>query len=248
VSVFQPAPEAQSKGWTVTEVSVLTSDLIEAYRRLRGAAVSNAIETFNVRLRNEGFADARIRCLFGDLRPVVGHAVTLRIRCSTPPPVGHQYRDRTDWWSFIGNVPAPRIVVAQDIDERPGLGAFVGGLHASILGALGCVAYVTNGSVRDLDAAHAAGFQFFASGVSISHGFAHIIDFGEPVEVGGLTIASGDYLFGDRDGLTSLPPAILAEIPSVVARMSRDEQQVLDLCAGPDFSITRLRKLLGVSE
>jgi 4-hydroxy-4-methyl-2-oxoglutarate aldolase len=229
-------------------VSVLTSDLIEAYRRLRGAAVSNAIETFGVRLRNEGFADARLRCLFGDLRPVVGHAVTVRIRSSSPPPVGHQYRDRTDWWNFIVGIPAPRIVVAQDIDERPGLGAFVGGLHATILSALGCVAYVTNGSVRDLDAVHAFGFQFFASGVSISHGFAHIIDFGEPVEVGGLAVASGDCLFGDRDGITSLPSDLVDKIPEAAARMSRDEQKVLDLCSGPDFSIERLRKLLGVLE
>jgi 4-hydroxy-4-methyl-2-oxoglutarate aldolase len=227
---------------------VLTSDLIEAYRRLRGAAVSNAIETFGVRLRNEGFADARIRCLFDDLRPVVGHAVTVRIRCSTPPPVGQRYHDRTDWWNFMLGVPAPRIVVAQDIDERPGLGAFVGGLHASILRALGCVAYVTNGSVRDLEAVRPSGFQFFASGVSISHAFAHIIDFGGPVEVGGLTVGSGDVLFGDRDGITSLPSELVDKIPDAVARMSRDEQRVLDLCAGPDFSIERLRKLLGVLE
>jgi 4-hydroxy-4-methyl-2-oxoglutarate aldolase len=227
---------------------VLTSDLIEAYRRLRGAAVSNAIETFGVRLRNEGFADARIRCLFDDLPSVVGHAVTVRIRCSTPPPVGHQYRDRTDWWNFIQGVPAPRIVVAQDIDEHPGLGAFVGGLHATILRALGCVAYVTNGSVRDLEAVHASGFQFFAAGVSISHGFAHIIDFGEPVEVGGLAVASGDCLFGDCDGITSLPSHLVDKIPEAAARMSRDEQKVLDLCAGPDFSIERLRKLFGVLE
>jgi 4-hydroxy-4-methyl-2-oxoglutarate aldolase len=226
-------------------VFVLTSDLIEAYRRLRGAAVSNAIETFGVRLRNEGFADSRLRCFFDDLRPVVGHAVTMRIRCSTPPPVGHQYRDRTDWWNFIAGIPAPRIVVAQDIDDRPGFGAFLGAVHTRILGTLGCVAYATNGSVRDLDAVHGVGFQLFASGVSISHGFAHIVDFGEPVEVGGLAIASGDVLFGDRDGLLSLPPSILTQIPDVSSRMSLEERKVLEFCAAPDFSITRLRELLG---
>ena len=226
-------------------MSVLTPALIERYLQLRGAAVSNAIETFGVRLRNEGFADATLRCLFGDLPPVVGHAVTVRIRCSAPPPVGHQYRDRTDWWNFIASVPAPRIVVAQDIDERPGFGAFVGAVHARILGALGCVAYVTNGSVRDLDSVHAQGFQFFASGVSISHGFAHIVDFGEPVEVGGLAVASGECLFGDRDGLTSVPAAVVPQIPDAAARMSRQEQKVFDACAAPDFSIEHLRELLG---
>lgn len=224
---------------------MLTSDLIEAYRRLRGAAVSNAIETFKVRLRNEGFADARLRCLFSDLRPVVGHAVTVRIRSSSPPPVGHQYRDRTDWWNVIAGTPAPRIVVAQDIDERPGFGSFVGRIHAGVLGALGCVAYATNGSVRDLDAVHRTGFQLFASGVSISHGFAHIVDFGGPVEVAGLAVASGDILFGDCDGLLSLPQSILTQIPDVSSRMSLEERKVLEFCEAPDFSVIGLRALLG---
>jgi 4-hydroxy-4-methyl-2-oxoglutarate aldolase len=223
---------------------MLTTELIETYRCLRGAAVSNAIETFGIRLRNEGFADAALRCLFGDLRPVVGHAVTVRIRCSTPPPVGHLYHDRTDWWNSIVGVPAPRIVVAQDVDERPGFGAFVGTVHAGILKALGCVAFATNGSVRDLDAVHATGFQFFASGVSISHGFAHIVDFGGPVEVCGLAVAPGDVLFGDRDGLLSLPPSVLAQIPEAASRMSLKKQKVLEFCASPRFSIEGLRELV----
>jgi 4-hydroxy-4-methyl-2-oxoglutarate aldolase len=188
-------------------VSVLTPELIEEYRRLNGASVSNAIETFDVRLRNEGFADSRLRCLYPDHPPVIGYAVTARIRCSAPPPVGHSYHDRTDWWNHLVTVPAPRIVVVQDVDDRPGLGAFVGDVHARILQALGCVAYATNGSVRDLDDVHGLGFQFFASGVAISHAFAHIVDFGQTVEVAGLTVSTGDVLFGDAAGVLSVPPS-----------------------------------------
>jgi hypothetical protein len=43
-------------------VSVLTPEPVEQYRQFDSASVSNAIEAFEVRLRNEGFADA----LFGD--------------------------------------------------------------------------------------------------------------------------------------------------------------------------------------
>ena len=76
--------------------------------------------------------------------------MTASIRCSSPPPVGHHYHDRTDWWNYIASVPAPRFVVVQDVDEQRGLGGFVGDVHANILRALGCVAYATNGSVRDV--------------------------------------------------------------------------------------------------
>jgi regulator of RNase E activity RraA len=218
--------------------------LVDQYRRLNGASVSNAIETLDVRLRNEGFADGRLRCFFPDHPPVIGHAVTARIRCSAPPPIGHSYHDRTDWWNYIVNVPAPRIVVVQDLDDRPGLGAFVGDVHAHILQALGCVAYATNGSVRDRDDVRSLGFQFFASGIAISHAFAHIVDFGQPVEVGGLAVSTGDVLFGDCDCLLPVPPSIVAQIPDVADRIHTKEAHVIAFCRSAQFSIDGLRTLV----
>ena len=222
----------------------LTTDLVEALRRLDACRISNAIETFECRLRNEGFADGSIRAAFDALPPVVGHAVTARIRCSTPPPVGHSYHDRTDWWTYIMTVPPPRIVVVEDVDERPGTGAFVGHVHAQILTRLGCTAYVTNGSVRDLLAVERIGFQFFARTVSVSHAFVHIVDFDQPVTVGGLRVESGDLIFGDRHGVLTIPPAIVADIPRVAARMCEQEQRVIELCHSPDFSLETLRTMV----
>jgi 4-hydroxy-4-methyl-2-oxoglutarate aldolase len=226
-------------------VSVLTPELVEQYRRLNGPSVSNAIETFDVRLRNEGFADGRVRCLFPKQAPVIGYAVTARIRCSAPPPVGHRYHDRTDWWNYIVSVPAPRIVVVEDVDERPGLGAFVGDVHAEILKALGCLAYATTGSVRDLEDVQRIGFQFFASGIAVSHAFAHIVDFGQAVDLGGLTVSTGDIVFGDCSGILSVPPSIVAEIPTAAERLRVKEEQIIAFCRSAGFSIDGLRALVG---
>jgi 4-hydroxy-4-methyl-2-oxoglutarate aldolase len=225
-------------------VSVLTPELVDRLRRLDSASVSNAIETFNVRLRNEGFADGRLRCLFPDQPAVIGHAATARIRCSAPPAVGHSYYDRTDWWNYIVSVPPPRVVVVQDIDDRPGQGAFVGALHVHILRALGCVAYATNGTVRDLHDIRDLGFQMFASGAAVSHAFAHIVDFGGPVEVGGLGVSSGDILYGDGAGLLSVPPSVLAQIPDTVDHLRTKEAHVIAFCRSPQFSIDGLRTLV----
>jgi regulator of RNase E activity RraA len=222
----------------------LRAELVDALRRLDTCKVSNAIETFDVRLRNEGFADSSIRALFDDLPAVVGHAVTARIHGSTPPPLGHTYDDRTDWWNYILTVPAPRMVVVEDADDRPGVGAFVGEVHANILKALDCAAYVTNGSVRDLPSVHALGFQVFAPRVAVSHGYVHVIEFGRPVTVGGLAVASGDIVFGDRHGLLNLPEDIVEQIPPAAERMAISEREVIALCQSPDFSIERLRMLV----
>jgi regulator of RNase E activity RraA len=222
----------------------LTPSLIEALRQLDACSISNAIESFESRLRNEGFADDRVRAVFNDLPPVVGHAVTAHVRGSSPPPVGHIYHDRTDWWTYILTVPPPRIVVVEDVDERPGLGAFVGHVHAQILHALGSVAYVTNGSVRDLHAVQRLGFQLFAGGVSVSHAFTHLLDFGSPVTVGGLLVGSGDIVYGDVHGVLSIPPELAADIPATVARMNAHEQRIVSLCQSPDFTLAKLQLLV----
>ncbi len=218
---------------------------LTALRALDGASVANAIETFDVRLRNEGFADPTIRCLTPLLPPSVGHAVTARIRCSSPPPVGHHYHDRTDWWNYIVSIPAPRFVVVQDIDERPGLGGFVGGVHANVLRALGVEGYATNGSVRDVAAIRdGVRLPMFASGVAVSHAFAHIVEFGCPVEIGGLKVESGDLLFGDEHGVQSVPVALVDALPRIVAEMKVQEQAVIQFCRSREFSIDGLRTLV----
>ena len=218
---------------------------LTALRALDGASIANAIETFDVRLRNEGFADSSIRCLSPLLPPAVGHAVTARIRCSSPPPVGHHYHDRTDWWNYITSVPAPRFVVVQDVDEKRGLGGFVGGVHANILRALGCVGYATNGSVRDVvNISDNVRLAVFAAGVAVSHAFTHIVDFGGPVDIGGLKVASGDVLFGDEHGVQSIPPDLIPAIPGVVGEMKTQERRVIEFCRSQEFSIDGLRELV----
>jgi 4-hydroxy-4-methyl-2-oxoglutarate aldolase len=226
----------------------LRAELVDAFRRLDTCKVSNAIETFDVRLRNEGFADSHVRGMFPELPPVIGHAATARIYGSAPPQVGHIYYDRTDWWSYILTVPPPRIVVVEDADARPGVGAFVGEVHAHILKALGCVAYATNGSVRDLSPVRAMGFQLLAPHVAVSHAYVHILEFGGPVAVGGLTVASGDILLGDSHGLLNLPENIVEQIPAVVERMTAVEREVIALCQSQDFSVDRLRALMRNNE
>jgi 4-hydroxy-4-methyl-2-oxoglutarate aldolase len=220
-------------------------DSLNALRALDGASIANAIETFDIRLRNEGFADPSIRCLLTAHDPAVGFAVTARIRCSSPPPVGHRYHDRTDWWNYIVSLPAPRFVVVEDIDENPGLGAFVGAVHGHILRALGCEGYATNGSVRDLATVRdSVGMQMFATGVAVSHAFAHIVDFGGPVEIGGLKVQSGDLLFGDDHGVQSVPTSLADALPGVVADMKINEQAVIQFCRSREFSIDGLRTLV----
>jgi 4-hydroxy-4-methyl-2-oxoglutarate aldolase len=220
----------------------LTPEQLRALAHLDTCTVANAIEPFQVRLRNEGFCDGSIRCLLPLLPPVVGYAVTGKIRSAVPPTVGRNYHERTDWWDHILRTPAPRIVVLQDVDAKPGLGSLVEELHANILRALGCIACVTNGAVRDLPAAERIGFQLFAGSLTVSNAFAHLLSFGEPVEIGTLKINSGDLLHGDRHGVLSIPFEIAVEIPAMAEKVLARRQRVIDLCQSPGFSLAGLRE------
>src|SRR5262249_29385149 len=62
----------------------ILKETLDALRRLSTPTVSNAIELFNLRPRNEGYLSPDIRCLFPDLGVMVGHAVTLRFAAEQP--------------------------------------------------------------------------------------------------------------------------------------------------------------------
>ena len=226
-------------------------ELLEGLRRLSTCVVASAIESFGVRLPNVGFTDSSVRCMFPEFPSVAGYAVTAKIRSTAPPMGGAYYYWRTDWWKAILAVPAPRIVVVEDQDNPPGLGAFVGEVHASILRALGCVALVTNGAVRDLPEVRGCGFQLFGGNVSVSHAYAHISSFGEPVQVGKLGIKPGELLLGDLHGVVSIPMEVAAKVPAVAQGIIERRRHVIGLCRAENFTIDKLdeaRKELGLME
>lgn len=220
---------------------------LDALRRLDTCTVSNAIETFGVRLRNTGFADSSIRCIFEDFSPMVGYAATARLRTEEPPVAGRMYHYRADWWKSILQVPAPRIAVIEDMDKPPGVGAFLGEMHAAILMAVGCIGYVSNGAVRELGRVRNLGLHLFAGNIAVSHAYAHIFDFGSVVEVGGLKVRSGELLHGDRHGLLTIPMEIAGQIPGVATRLQEKEQRVIDVCRSGEFSEEKLRQALNDS-
>ena len=225
-----------------TNPSPLSPSQIHALRLLDACVVANAIETFHGRLRNEGFADGSVRCLFPQLDPMVGYAATLKIRGSAPPMAGGLYSDRTDWWDYILSLPFPRVVVVQDVASRIGLGSFLGEVHMNILKALGCIGAVTNGSVRDLPRAQGLGFHLFSGGVAVSHAYVHIVEFGTPVEIAGLKIESGDLLHGDLHGFQTVPLDRAGDVPAIAAKIKEKERPVIELCHSAGFTLEKLRE------
>jgi regulator of RNase E activity RraA len=220
--------------------SDLSDEQLERLRQFDTCTMSNAIERLDIRPRNEGFIRGAVTCRFPQLPPVIGYAVTARMRSSMMPIKGSCYYDRPDLWRYVAGLAGPRMLVIQDADDSPGFGALLGEAYARISRALGCVACVTNGAVRDVPGIQALGFQVFAGSIAVSHAYAHVMEFGETLEIGGLRICSGDLLHGDLHGVHMIPIEAARKLPGVAEQVLRDGRELFELIERKDFSVDML--------
>jgi regulator of RNase E activity RraA len=208
---------------------------LEALKRYDSPTLSNAIELFDVRPRDEGYMSHDIRCVFPDLGVMVGYAATATMRAR-----GNPTGPATSPWAHIREVPGPRVVVVADLDEPPAHGALWGEVMATTFTALGCLGAVTDGCVRDLNEAHAIGFQFYAAATGVSHGYARVESVGEPVTVGGLVVNPGDLIHADQHGVLLIPTEIAAELPAAAERVIAAEQEFIQWVRSDDFDPDQL--------
>jgi regulator of RNase E activity RraA len=119
-------------------------------------------------------------------------------------------------------------------------------VQANLHKALGCVAAVTDGAVRDLDEVQELGFHFFSSCVSVTHAYVHLVDVSIPVKVGGLTVKPGDLIMGDKHGVLSIPPEIARDLPQAAKMIEDWEKNVISYCKSDDFTLEGLKKRVSV--
>ncbi len=234
-----PAPESR-----IEPPGPLIWAELSALKRFDAPTVANAIELFNVRSRSAGFMRPQIRCIFPELGVMVGYAVTGRIRAAKAPAGDEKIASNFDWWDYLLKVPRPRVVVLQDLDDPPAVGSYWGEVQANIHRALGCVGTVTNGGVRDLNEVGPLGFHFFAQHVVVSHAYIRMVEFGAPVEIGGLTVRTGDLIHADRHGVQVVPLGVARDVPAAVDKVVTRERRIIDYCQSPRFAVEGLKALM----
>jgi 4-hydroxy-4-methyl-2-oxoglutarate aldolase len=217
----------------------LPETVIESLRRYDTPTLANAIETFDVRPRDEGFASMDIRCMFPELGVMIGYAATATIRARGRGGDS----DHSPLWRLVRELPMPRVVVVQDLDDPPGHGALWGEVQSTIYKALGCAGAVTDGCVRDLKEVREMGFHFFAPGPGVSHAYVRLESVGEPVRVGGLTVRPGDLVHADQHGVLLIPKDIAGELPAAADRIIEREQEFIRWVRSREFDADQLGEM-----
>jgi len=226
----------------VSPDEILTPHEFEILRKISSPTIANAIETFDVRPRGEGYTNIGVQCFFPERGALLGYACTAMIH-SGQPAAPKRLVSRTDYWDYVRRAPYPKISVVQDLSALP-LGAYFGEVNANIHLALGSNGVITNGTVRDVEEVRGTNFSVFASGVSVSHGYAHLEDFNRSVTVFGMTVRPGDLVHADQHGAVVIPSAIASEVAAAAKALELAEREMIVLCKSDTFSIAALDKLI----
>jgi 4-hydroxy-4-methyl-2-oxoglutarate aldolase len=219
--------------------TLVTSDVLEALRRYDTPTLSNAVESFDRRPRDAGFASLEIRCMFPDLPPLVGFAATATIRSRGPA----RERNLSALYEHVEAVPPPRVVVVQDLDQPPAHGALWGEVQCNIFKRLDCGGAVTDGCVRDLAEVRQLEFCLFARGPCVSHAYVGVEATGVEVEVGGLRVQPHDLVHADQHGVLLIPTDIAAELPAAADALLAREQALIGWVRSPEFSARRIAEM-----
>ncbi|MDZ4687509.1 MAG: RraA family protein [Planctomycetaceae bacterium] len=214
----------------------LTAPQLAALARYDSPTICNAVELWNLRLRNAGYMNLTIKASFPQMPPMVGYALTSTFRSMCPPRGGDVYGSIGAQLDAFAAIPGPPVIVFQDLDE-PSASATFGEVMCSTYKRFGAQGIVTSGTGRDLAQVEALGFPAFTSGAAAAHGYCHILSINVPISVGGLTIYPGDLLHGDLNGLTTIPPEIATEVPGACDEIARAEAIVLDYLKRADADV-----------
>lgn len=204
----------------------LSKDELAKLAKYDTPTICNAIELFDVRPRNVGYMDDRIKACFPEMSPMVGYASTATFRSSDRPLGADVYSGMSGQITDFSELPSPPVVVFQDLDS-PTRAATFGEVMCTVYQTFGAVGLITSGAARDLDQVRDIGFPAFSNGTICAHGYCTIMDVHVSVHVGGITVYPGDLLHGDCNGVTTIPSEIASEVAGVSEGIVEAEDIVL---------------------
>ena len=211
----------------------LTTQEVEALKKITSPSVANAIETFKVRPREQGNLSSDIRALFPEMGPMVGYAVPCVIRAEQGPIEGHR-ASTYGWWDFVLTIPAPRGDRGARSRRPAGPGRPVGrgaGQHPPR-------ARLRRRGHRRLGARPRRGARarlpvLRGPRVGLARQRAHG-GLRHPGQ-GGRRAGSSRAIWSTATSTASctIPHEIAAKIPEAIAKVEADEREIISVCQSP---------------
>jgi 4-hydroxy-4-methyl-2-oxoglutarate aldolase len=112
---------------------------------------------------------------------------------------------------MLGSVPAGHVAVYEPGDATC---AHFGELSATSLQVHGVAGVVINGGCRDVDLIRECGLPVFARYRTPQDAVSRweVLEWGHEIEIDGVTVATGDYVVGDADGVAVIPRNLIETV------------------------------------
>jgi regulator of RNase E activity RraA len=229
--------------------SRVSETTLSILRSVDTPTVCNAIEEVRGTRMGHGYSRTPVVCADPSLPAIVGYARTAKICGAEPSRLSKQaQRDlRIAYYRYAASGPGPNVVVLEDTDKPPGLGAFWGEVNTAIHKGLGVIGCLTNGSFRDIGML-APGFQIVGGSIMPSHAFVHVREIDVPVSVFGLNVRSGDLIHADRHGAVVIGADVIDRIADGIDLTGRKEAPILKAARAPGFDVEALLKAWGEAD
>ncbi len=193
--------------------------------------VANAVELLGIRDPSGGYAGPDVRALTPEMGRRVGIAVTGRMDTTT----GGTDRPSMEAWKDMlrkvqatarsASEPVPVIAVVEAVGPRPRHTVVFGDVMATMLKMAGGVAFITNGSIRDIEGVRAVPMASWGAGLSPMHGRIRWLDVTSPVVIDGMTVRTGDVIHADVNGVLVIPPEVLEQVQEKALAVQENERK-----------------------
>lgn len=189
------------------------------------------------------YTDQSLRCMYPEMGPTVGYAVTCTWGLPDPNYSGVTFMDVLD---AMDASPKPTIFVFQQKfpPELEGKVGLAGGNMTTAMQAIGCVGAISNGPSRDIDEIRPMKFQYLLSGVTAGHGAQAVHAVNVPVSVAGMDVAPGEIIHMDENGAVKFPADKLAAVLENARALQIEETERLDRLRNAK-SAAELRAIFG---
>ncbi|MEJ5198254.1 MAG: RraA family protein [Anaerolineae bacterium] len=206
-------------------------EMLEALKEFDTPSITNVVATYPDNPLCLGlyhpwsqnwYTDQSIRCMYPELGPVVGYAVTAVYGLPDPAFKRLSFMDVID---ALDASPKPTIFVFEQRfpPEIAGKVGLSGGNMTTAMKAVGCVGAISNGPSRDIDEIRPMRFQYLLSGIAPGHGPTAVHAINVPVRVAGMDVVPGEIIHMDENGAVKFPADKLEAVLTNVRKL-RDEE------------------------
>lgn len=218
-------------------MTTVRAEWLETLGGVDTASIYNILKGLG-RAEPGSYTGPALRNLFPDLGSVAGFAVT---SSWTAGEAGGANADYLAFLEAIEASPRPTLAVLADVGATPGRSGICGDGMMREFQVVGASGALVGGSVMDVAGIQRLGFPVYVTGVVPAYDDLRMAAWGEPVDVAGMLVRTGDFLVGDRAGLVRIPVDAIEGVVRGVPGFKRLERSMQELLDRPGLTVAGLR-------